>query len=430
MKVLLSRWSAGRFALVLFVVAFLLRIGAVFALRDITAGPGREFGADGIEFDLFATRMSRGLGYTWSDGTATAFRAPGYPFFLAALYLLPGADHPAAYLGMALLGAGTTVITYLLGRELLSETPARLAAVFTAVYVPHIYFTTVFASENLFIPCLGGGVLLFLRYLKEARARLLFGAALLLGVATLTRPFAILLLPVLSVVLLVRRHDQALTGRLLATAVLTAGFALMVLPWTARNYGVFGRPVLVATNGGSTFYGANNDRVLTERHNLGGWVPTTILPGRNLIDAMPDEVSHDRKEWELGLAWVRGHVAVMPRLLVYKTVRLLLPDIKSGNRAYLALQLVGASPLLLLFLLGIGSFLKRGEWHEGWRVVHGVMAATLLMALIFWGDSRFRDANTPLLMLYASVGAYGLFRRRSLSATASANPPLSAAQPL
>jgi len=31
--------------------------------------------------------------------------------------------------------------------------------------------------------------------------------------------------------------------------------------------------------------------------------------------------------------------------------------------------------------------------------------ATIMTALIFFGEPRFRDANAPLLMLYATLGA-------------------------
>jgi heme A synthase len=37
-------------------------------------------------------------------------------------------------------------------------------------------------------------------------------------------------------------------------------------------------------------------------------------------------------------------------------------------------------------------------------MAHGIIAATIITALIFWGSPRFRDANLPLLMAYAAVG--------------------------
>jgi hypothetical protein len=47
-------------------------------------------------------------------------------------------------------------------------------------------------------------------------------------------------------------------------------FPGVMAPWTVRNYRVHGRFVLVATNGGSTFYGRNNDRVVTTRAQFSG----------------------------------------------------------------------------------------------------------------------------------------------------------------
>src|SRR5262249_60480337 len=101
------------------------------------------------------------------------------------------------------------------------------------------------------------------------------GAGLLLGAAALTRPFALLAVPFFALVLLAHLRWRGL----LAGVVLGLTTAAVVVPWTYRNYHVHHRFVPVATNGGSTFYGGNNDRVVNERRLFGSWVSTTELPG-------------------------------------------------------------------------------------------------------------------------------------------------------
>src|SRR5205823_2498456 len=129
-------------------------------------------------------------------------------------------------------------------------------------------------------------------------------AGLFLGYATLTRSFGILFLPVFGLYLL----GLPPTRRgLIGAALFAVGFLLVIAPWTIRNARVHHRFVLIATNGGSTCYGANNDVVAGSPREYGNWVSTTQLAGRDLIEAQPDEVSHDKMEWKLGVEWVKQH---------------------------------------------------------------------------------------------------------------------------
>jgi hypothetical protein len=165
--------------------------------------------------------------------------------------------------------------------------------------------------------------------------------------------------------------------------------------------------VLIATNGGSTFYGGNNDKVATEWRLWGSWVSTTELPGRDQIEAAPDEVSHDREEWRLGIRWVWNNPGRFAWLLPMKLARLIvwLPDFDAG-RLFYVVRFVCWVPYLVLLVVGLWNAPRTG----GWWVLHLALAATALTALIFWGSPRFRDANAPLLMSYASLG-WGVLAR-------------------
>jgi len=394
----------SRLMLLIFIAAFLIRLLAVFALRDIHEGPTRAFGADGIEFNELAYQVSVGQGYALQPGHPTSFRAPGFPLFLAGVYFLAGRIYPLAYAVFCALGATACVLTFLVASELLGPALGLVAAAFAAIYASSVYDATVFASENLFVVCLGLCVWLFLRYLKNGSTWELFLSALSMGWGILTRPFALLLIP-LFVSVLVWRMWKTKKILLVQLVLLAVTPLAVVAPWTIRNYSVFHQFVLVANNGGSTFYGGNNDRVLREPAYYGGWISTTELPYRNLIDATPNEVAHDQEEWHLGMQWVKGHLGSMPLLCFYKLVRLSLPDIASANRKYVMLQLIGAAPLILLGLMGLIRCLRcRRYWTEGWLTAHGIIAATIVTGLVFWGSPRFRDANLPLLMAYAAVG--------------------------
>ena len=398
--------------LVIFIAAFLIRVLAVVALRDIHAGPTKAFGADGIEFNELGHQVALGHGYELLPGHPTSFRAPGFPLFLAGIYFLAGQNYPLIYLVFCALGAVASVLTYLVALEMVGPSLALLAAFLAASYINGIYFATVFASESLYLVCFGLSLWLFLRYLKNGSSWELFISALSLGWGILTRPFALLLLPLFGSVLLwnMWKNSRFRFGQILIFAVVPLA---LVAPWTVRNYEVFHQFVLVANNGGSGLYQGNNDRVLNEPYYMGSWITTVDLPYRNLIDAEPDEVSHDREELHLGAQWIKGHLRSMPLLCFYKLVRLWLPDISSGNRTFVLLQLVFATPVIIVMLVGIfRCFRQRRYWTQEWFLVHGVIAVTLFITVVFFGSPRYRDANIPVLMIYAAFGVQALLPRK------------------
>jgi 4-amino-4-deoxy-L-arabinose transferase-like glycosyltransferase len=412
---ILVRPHLPAFLAAVFIVAFLIRLAAVVTLRDMHAGPSPQFGADPVEFDSLAWNVAQGAGYVSDTGNPTSFRAPGFPFFLSALYAIAGRHYPLVYVALCALGAVSCVLTYFLARELLPAPASRWAAALAVVYVPHVYFATLLLSENLFVPCLALVAWLFLRHLRTGSLTLTAAAGLCLGVAILTRPFALLLVPILLLIL-ATRHWQARTLRgWPAAAALLLCTAVVVAPWTLRNQRVHHHAVLVATNGGSTFYGGNNDKVASLSPAVGTWVSTRSLPGRDQIDATPDEVAHDQLEWRLGIRWVREHLSRLPLLLAAKAVRLFLPDVDSANRKYVLLNVIGYTPFLVLMLLGFVRIAREPSLRTTpWMLIHGIMLATLLTALIFWGSPRFRDANMPLLVLYAVLGAVPSLKRNAV----------------
>jgi len=395
--------SPRAFIVLLLASALVIRMGLTLALRDPHRFHGSQLGSDAVEYNQLALRVARGEGYVNDAGKPSSFRAPGFPLLLSLLYGVFGENYLAVYTSLAMLGALASLLAFLLASELLCPARARLAGLLAAVYFPHAYFATVFASENLFAVCIGLGLWLYLRYLKTERPAFLAAAGLALGCGTLTRTFAVLLLPLLALVVAwrdYRRHGV----RWWSQAVFAVAFLAPVVPWTARNYTVHKAFVLVATNGGNTFYGGNNDLVLSEPAHWGGWLPTATVRGGVRPEAGLEEVPRDQAQWRLGMAWVRANLPRLPLLLVFKFGRLWLPELASGNRSFVVLQSVTYLPFLLLFVLAaVRSVRARRYRHPLWVSLHVAVLATVATALIFWGSPRFRDANAPLLMVYAAM---------------------------
>src|SRR4051794_32779038 len=137
----LLRFSRQKYCVLLLLLAFVLRWGAVVGLRDMHQFHGRAVaGADAVEFNALGLNMASGHGYSIVPGRPTSFRAPGFPLVLAALYRISYGNYALVYTALSLIGALTCLLTYAMAREILKEGTARIAGLLGAFYLPHIYF--------------------------------------------------------------------------------------------------------------------------------------------------------------------------------------------------------------------------------------------------------------------------------------------------
>jgi 4-amino-4-deoxy-L-arabinose transferase-like glycosyltransferase len=384
----------------LFLGAVALRMIGLVSLRQLNHAPGMQAGIDGIDFANLGRALAQGRGFVWPNGRPTSFRAPGFPIYLSAIFYCFHLSYLAANLSFPIVGAAGSISTYLLAKEAVSERAARLAGVLFALYFPAIYFCTVWLSEPLFMLIFALSLWQYLIHLRTRSCWALAIAGVLFSCSVLVRPFAILMLPAL--LYLEARNSR---NRLFACSLLLVCAIAPLSIWTARNYRVHHAFVLVATNGGSTFYGGNNDLVLNDPRYMGAWVSTVHLAGRPLINAAANEYQHDHVEWRLGVAWVRENLTKMPLLIAMKLVRFTLPDFDSQNRLFAILSVFACLPFYPLWIFGTRAIIKRKHSTVPWLVLHCAMAATVATALIFWGSPRFRDAAAPILMVYAALGA-------------------------
>jgi hypothetical protein len=206
---------------------------------------------DGHYYDFGARRIAGGLGY--SDDVTIAGQTiwhpwchypVGYSGFLAAFYRAFGATQAVAGVADALTGAALAVVTWLLAREALDAWRSRIAGLLVALHPGMILYAAALMTEPLAALLTLTAFWLAVRDANRNRGALV--GALVLGVAALVRPQALLCAPVLGLVGAPRAPGKAL-ARIVAVCALTL---VPVLPWTARNCRVMDGCALVSTNGG------------------------------------------------------------------------------------------------------------------------------------------------------------------------------------
>ena len=151
-----------------------------------------------------------------------------------------------------------------------------------ALYLSEMFITTTYsmASEPLFAACLAVYVVLLVRTVDRPGLGIALAAGALLGLTALSRP-TVLLLPAVSIAWILYR----LRGRGLAlSAAFVLAFAALQVPWAARNYRVFGEPIVTTTLGGFNLY-RHNAMIQEGKYHTGYSHPEMERTIRRLTEA-------------------------------------------------------------------------------------------------------------------------------------------------
>lgn len=391
---------------VVLAAALLMRVAYLDSLRSHP-----EFRLPTLDARWFheqATALTKG---DWSH-PESAFRAPGYTLFLAAVYSLAGPDPGVARAVQLLLGVLTVYLVIDLGRRLFGRTAGLAGGIIAAFYWISIYFEGTLLIASV-LPLL---TVVVLHALLAARRRgdgwAAFGAGLSLGLFALFRPNILLFVPVAMNYLYKPRNRWR--GPLLAAL----GVALLVLPVTVRNRIVSGEWILLASQGGINFYIGNHEGA-DGRH--------AVFPGlaswRNddIERLTASRLGHVPTANEISRYWGGEAVRVILRNPASFAARLgrktlfFLWGYEIGNNRDIYAFRAGARPLALplpgwsivLPLALIGS-VARWKDRKGGALPELFAATYAVSVILFFVCARFRVPVLPALFPLAGAGLVAL----------------------
>ncbi len=184
-------------------------------------------------------------------------RPPLYPLFLALILSASRFDLAPAVLAQAVLGALTALLVAVLAAREYGHRTGTVAGVLAALDPTAPLQTLYLFSEGLSMPFALLGVILALRGLRGGQVRWFLAAGVALGIGTLAR---VTVLPIAVSVALWLSLRQLRQGILPQQGVmLLLGLAVALAPWTARNWAVYHRPLLVDNTLGVNLYQYNSD---------------------------------------------------------------------------------------------------------------------------------------------------------------------------
>ncbi|MGH9869368.1 MAG: ArnT family glycosyltransferase [Candidatus Polarisedimenticolia bacterium] len=364
-----------------------------------------------------AVDISQGLGLV-DEGRPTAYWPAGYPMLLGSLYALFGASVGVAQIANIVMSLATILMTWRIGSRMLgSETAGRLAALLLALWPNQIAYVSLTATEIPFSFVLMLGILLSLRPGAGAGASLATGVVF--GMATMIRPQAALL-PAFLIVWrgLFARSEHWSWRSLRGAAWLHLGLALTLVPWTVRNYQVFGGFVFVANSGGGNLLIGNHPQA------TGGYGEVPGFP----------EVTDERAEDVLAARWATEYIVQHPgealARIPFKLWHLYGKDVEGIYWNEVAMGRGDASPrqrplyvlklaaqafymgVMACALLSLVTLLRQSPPSQVDAAVHltgwAVVAYFTLVFAVLFGSSRFHHPLAPWLGVYAASWLAGL----------------------
>jgi 4-amino-4-deoxy-L-arabinose transferase-like glycosyltransferase len=404
----LAAGSSRRWILAAAAAGLVMRLGF-----GITYWVGKPLTHDEREYLALAKSVSEGRGFVYAPshqaGTAQQFgRAPGYPVFLAVAGAGAG-DHESTPLrvkvAQSFLGAGAVWLIGLIALHAAGARTGVVAAAVAAVYPPLVWIPSYVFSESLYsIVALSAAHVLQRAAERDAGGRsagraplLAILAGLLAGAGILVRPAMLFFLPLAAVWLLATHRG------VLALAFTLAAMAA-VAPWSIRNVRVHDRFVLVASEGGVTFWTGNHPLARGEGDLAAN--PALKLAELEFRQQHPGLTAEELEPLYYRDAF-RAIAADPARWLVllarkaFYTVVPIGPSYTLHSRRYWAASVVSYLALLAAAPAGF-----RRLWRSPRRpdAVLLLGASSVLVGLVFFPQERFRiPVIDPVLVMAAAA---------------------------
>jgi 4-amino-4-deoxy-L-arabinose transferase-like glycosyltransferase len=378
----------------LFVFAFLLR--ASYALLAVSYDPilnGDPLMGDAASYDRIAQTLMAGGGYGERPDDPSAFWPPLYPAFLAGLYSVFTYDLMLARITNAAIGALVPVLIYLIGIRLFDRRVALLAALGAVSYPLLIVLGAWVIPDGPYIVFVCLILLTMIEIQERPRLSMYLLLGVLIGLSYLLKPVTAFFLPFLIPWFLYSLRTLSLSYRFRAGVITALVLVIVLTPWTVRNQLVLGSPIVGSSNGGYTFYGANNP------HAFGGHY-------EHFPERIP-ELSEGAEQMEFyrrGVDWIVSDPAAYLSVSVSKFRRLASPLSISSSPQDLSvpgetLVRIAYTAFLLLALTGI--VLIRDRLRVSGLLLIPILAV-LLSTAVFYGDARYTMPAVPALLLLAS----------------------------
>ena len=394
-------------AALIFLLALFLRGALIFIWHE--TGHGQHVSDDGTGYYDLAENLVAGKGFT-SYGKATTHRPPLYPFFIAFFVKL-GVPFPlGVQIGQAALGALSCAILFFIAKLAFDERVGLIASLIQSLDYASVRQVVATMPEILFVFFLLAAFYSLEKGAREGSGPRFGAAGIFVGLSLLTRETLLVFIPVIIFWMMIR--DRPWKVRLGSAGIFLTALSLTLAPWIVRNSRVVGKPVLVTTRAGHTFYLANNPRTTGGRTG-GDWdyrTDTSFPVGDPNLPPF-ESLEANRYLFAEGWNFIRTQPGSFLRLMGRKIVNMWRPYQSDSPLFAKALTALTYLPVMILGFVGI--FLTRERWRELFLfqsfLVYLFLLHTVLIAII-----RYRFPAMPVFSLFAAFTLVRIGEKRRI----------------
>ena len=391
------RTSFRRKATLVILLAVVVRVAFVAAVGSGKIKP--EHNPDAEDYLSFAHNLATGVGFAHAVNEDqpysqpvefSAWRTPLFPIFLAGAFQISRNILFLRCLQVMLAGFST----YFLIRTalvLFGESAALIAGIAFALYPPLIFYTAELGTETLFVFLLSAT--LFTYYCTRGRLSLwrVFFLGVLTGLAALDRPNGLMLIPAFALAFWFSTQPRRDT--LWRVGVLILAVAVVVLPWTYRNYRLYHKFVLISSNGGANLWFGAYFRLVPDA--------SMDVIGYSQHQALRDVPEPEREKYYYRQAFaILDHSPQRWGEMFASNFAAMYAIVPSAKLHSLKARIAYSVFFLPVLLTGIaGWIMVRRRWRE-FSLLWGWVLADTFLYCIYISSIRYRIASVdPILLL-------------------------------
>jgi tetratricopeptide (TPR) repeat protein len=434
--------------IVFVVLAFVLALRVVHLSSALQSPLNYQPGPDEDYYLRFGEAVAAGQG---QDSPEFTFMDPGYGYLLGVIFKLIGVNVFAVYLLQALVDTATAYGILVIGRMLGRPRAGLYGALLYGITSTAIMFCAALLKETCVAGYLTWWVVGALAVHRSDRKLtwLSFGMFCGVGIALrstlLVLGFLALLLPSIAGPTSIGKTSAGKASAKKPSnwaskaALMVAGIALSLVPWSIRNHRAFGGLSPLPHNGGIVLHQAYNEQNPESAIWIPAFVnylhPTEIWRGyaaeadsrAGHLLSPPDVDRYWRGE---ALTFMREHPGQIIEDVAHKGLAFLADTEVPNNRSSAEERLF--SPILnllpppsaWLLAMGFAGLVWFALQDRRWPVIAVPIAISWATVAVFWAEDRFRFHAAPMLALCSGFWIDGIvqnirgFRRWQLPAFA------------
>lgn len=359
-------------------------------------------------------------------GSTVFYQAPLYPYFLALLFTVFGKSYMAVRLVQVLMGTVSVGVVFWIGRKLMGNRPALLAAGIMASYGGLYFYEILLLKATMVTTISVLSCAIGVAVVEDPKSKWRWIAlGFSLGLLILLRGNFQAIVPFVLIWVIFYDQKAFFRERLFRVFLFAAGISMVLTPVTIRNFIVAGEIVLTTSQGGANFFIGNSERA------NGRYV---ALP---FVRANPQYESRDFKKeaerrvgrelstsevsafwFKEGFSWISKNSAKALQLLLHK-VRLMIHQYEfPDNHSFYLTRDLFVSALWLPFL-GFGLLwgpaligmlvMVRKDRRASYPVIFTVLYACSIIP--FYIVARYRVAVVPTMAVFSAAFVFWAYKK-------------------